>query len=220
MKKFFKSVQLLALMLVAVSSASLTACSDDDDIDNPGEVTTAIMFGSYEGKMTAYNTATIDGEDNEETTAHGTDITAVIFNDTIYLIEFPVKDIVLSIVKDETLADRIVEEVGDVTYSIGYEPTLAAEKDSIMMRLNPKPLKLTVNIPSAKEDVEAATTVVEVLVEAGENAGYAVEDGNLKFHIAATKVMLGEGEQQQELVDFVPTTFHFDMNQSRIALIY
>lgn len=220
MRKFFKSMQFLALMLVAGSSICLTSCSDDDDVDNPGEVTTAIMFGSYKGKVTAFNIAPVDGENNEETAAPGTDISAVINNDTIKLVEFPVKDIVLAIIKDETLADKVVEEIGDLTYSIGYEPSLTAEKDSIMLKLDPKPLKLTVNIPAAKDGEDAAATVVEVQVAAGENAGFAVEDGNLKFHIAATKVLLGEGEQQQELPNFVPTTFHFDMNQNRISHLF
>lgn len=89
-----------------------------------------------------------------------------------------------------------------------------------MIKLDPKPLKLTVNIPAAKDGEDAAATVVEVQVTAGENAGFAVEDGNLKFHIAATKVLLGEGEQQQELPNFVPTTFHFDMNQNRISHLF
>ena len=220
MKKFFKSMQLLALMLVAGGSFCLTSCSDDDDVNIPAEVTTATMFGSYEGKVTAFNIAPVDGEDNEDTTAPGADISAVVNNDTIKLVEFPVKDIVLAIVKDETLADKIMEEIGDVTYSIGYDPTLTADKDSIMVKLDPKPLKLTVNIPAAKDGEEAAATVVEVQVAAGENAGYAVADGNLKFHIAATKVMLGEGEQQQELPNFVPTTFHFDMHQNRISHLF
>lgn len=214
MKKFFKSMQLLALMLVAGGSFCLTSCSDDDDVKNPGEITTQTMFGNYEGKVTVFNIAPVDGEDNEDTTAPGTDISAVINNDTIKLIELPVKDIVMAIVNDEAQADKIVEEIGDINYSIGYEPTLTADKDSIMVKLDPKPLKLTVNIPAAKEGEEVAATVVEVEVVAGENAGYAVADGNLKFHIAATKVMLGEGEQQQEL-PLAPTTFHFDMNQCR-----
>jgi hypothetical protein len=39
----------------------------------------------------------------------------------------------------------------------------------------------------------------------------------MKFNFAATKVLLGEGENQQELSDFAPTTFNFDMNQHKIA---
>ncbi|MDE5714325.1 MAG: hypothetical protein K2I16_12005 [Muribaculaceae bacterium] len=54
-------------------------------------------------------------------------------------------------------------------------------------------------------------------MEAGEEGVYNVKDANVKFSITATKVMLGEGDGQQELGDFVPTTFQFDMNQSKVA---
>lgn len=216
MKKFFRPVQFFALMLIAASSLCLTSCSDDDDdIKDPNAVTTATMFGDYKGKMTSWNIATVADEDNEE--AAGTDITATIANDTIHLVKFPIKDIVMAIVNDETMANLIVEAVGDVNYNIGYKPALTAAKDSIMMSMDPKPLKLTVAMPATNEGEEAQELVVEVEVKAGEKAGYAVEDGNVKFYFAATKVMLGEGENQQELNGFKPTTFHFDMNQNRVA---
>lgn len=217
MKKFLRSVQLFALMLVTGGSLCLTACSDDDEIQDPGEVTTATMFGAYKGTVTTFNIAPAEGEDNEGETAVGKDISATIEDNTIHLVKFPVKDIVLSIIGDETLADMIVEAVGDVDYDISYEPSLTPEKDNIIMKLNPQPLKLAVAIPAAEEGADAQALIVEVQVEAGEQAAYNVEDANVKFSIAATKVLLGEGDEQQELGGFVPTTFRFDMNQCKVA---
>lgn len=54
--------------------------------------------------------------DEGEDTPEGVDVSAKVDNDTVYLEKFPIKDIVLSIVQDETLADQIVEAVGDVNY--------------------------------------------------------------------------------------------------------
>lgn len=215
MRKFITPMKMFVLMFVVGCSFSFTACSDDEDTTPPNEVTTEIMFGNYTGKMTSCNIAPQEGEGNEEDTPTGTDISATVKNDTVHLEKFPIKDIVLSIVKDETLADKIVEAVGDVNYKVGYEPTLTTAKDSIKLKLNPEPLKLSITIPTATEGEEAQPLLIEVKVEPGEEAGYAVESANMKFYFAATKVLLGEGEDQQELPGFTPTTFHFDMNQHK-----
>lgn len=218
MKKFFNSVQLLAIMLVAGASFCFTACSDDDDeIQNPEDVSAEIMFGAYKGTVSISDVATVEGEDNGQESVPGTDISATIENNTINLVEFPIRDIVLSIVGDETLADKIVEAAGDVNYSISYEPSLTSDGDSILMTLKPEPLKLTLEIPEPQEDAAPQLQAVEVQIEAGEIAAYDVEAANVKFCITATKVLLGEGDEQQELGDFVSKIFRFDMNQYKVA---
>lgn len=211
-------MQLFALMLVAGCSFCFTACSDDDDIKTPNEINTSVMFGDYKGKMTFWNIAAHEGEDGNEVSEPGMDVSATIENNTVRFENFPIKDIVLSIVKDEDLANQIVESVGDVNYDVAYVPALTAAKDSIMMNMNPEPLKLTMTMPAENEGGEAQSLVVEVQVVAGEKkAGYAIENGNLKFYIDVTKVILGEGEDRQEFTGFVPTSLHFDMNQNRIS---
>ena len=55
---------------------------------------------------------------------------------------------------------------------------------------------------------------IEVKVEAGQDAGYAIESANLKFNFTATEVLLGE--DQNPLPDFTPITLNFDMNQNKI----
>lgn len=218
MRKVFRPMQLFALMLVAGCSFCFTACSDDDDVKDPNEINTSVMSGDYKGKMTSWNIAAHEGEDENGEAEPGMDISATIENNTVRFEKFPIKNIVLSIVKDENLADQIVEAVGDVNYDIEYVPALTAAKDSIMMNLNPEPLKLTVTMPAETEGEEAQSLVVEVQVAAGEKkAGYAIENGNLKFYIDVTKVMLGEGEDRQEFTGFVPTSLHFNMNQNRIS---
>lgn len=213
MKRVFKPVKWIFPMLMFGCAFAFTACSDDDENTPvvPDEVTTEAMYGDYTGKMLtlAASSTADEGEDTPE----GVDVSAKVDNDTVYLEKFPIKDIVLSIVQDETLADQIVEAVGDVNYKIGYEPTLSEAKDSISFVMEPEPLKLSLSMPSATGD--AQTMVVEVKVEAVDGAGYAVESGNMKFDLSATEVLLGEGDSQISFPRFSATTFKFDMNQQK-----
>lgn len=213
MKRVFKPVKWIFPMLMFGCAFAFTACSDDDENTPvvPDEVTTEAMYGDYTGKMLtlAASSTADEGEDTPE----GVDVSAKVDNDTVYLEKFPIKDIVLSIVQNETLADQIVEAVGDVNYKIGYEPTLSEAKDSISFVMEPEPLKLSLSMPSATGD--AQTMVVEVKVEAVDGAGYAVESGNMKFDLSATEVLLGEGDSQISFPGFSATTFKFDMNQQK-----
>lgn len=217
MKKLIGTAKVFASLLLMGSVFCFTSCSDDDDnVPNPDEVTTDVMFGEYSGKMVAASIATQDDEgtgEGEETPA-GTDITATLDNDTIHFEDFPIKDIVLAVVQDETMADQIVEAVGQVSYSIGYKPTLASEKDTVTYVLDPKPLTLAVQMPSDTEE-EAQTLQIEVKVETGEEAVYDVESGHTTFNFSATEVLLGEGEEQTPLEGFDGINLQFDMNQSK-----
>lgn len=218
MRKVFRRMQLFALILMAGFSFCVTSCSDDDAITAPDEISTSVMFGDYNGKMTTHNITALEGDDENGEAEPGTAVSATIENNTVRFEKFPIKDIVLSIVRNEDLANQIIEAVGDINYDVEYVPTLTAAKDRIMMNLDPKPLQLTVTMPAENEGEEAQSLVVEVQVVAGEKVScYEVENGNLKFYIDATKVMLGVSEDRQEFTGFVPTSFHFDMNQNRVS---
>lgn len=211
MKKLIVTAQVFASLLLMGSAFCFVSCSDDDDVTpTPDEVTTDVMFGDYSGKMITSSVAPQDGEETPE----GTDITASLDNDTIYFEDFPVKDIVLAVVQDETLADQIVEAVGQVNYPIGYKPTLTAAKDSVNFVLDPKPLTLSVSLPSDTEE-EAQPLQIEVTVEAGAQGAYAVESGHAAFDITATEVLLGEGENQTPLEGFNAINLQFDLNQNK-----
>lgn len=204
-------------MLVLGCSFGFTSCSDDDDPKLPEEVTTETMAGNYTGRMVSLTASPTEGDDNAEETPEGVEVKAQVANDTIYLEQFPINDIVLSIVGDKTVADNIVKAVGDVNYKIGYKPELTQEKDSIRMVLDPKPLHLAIELPASNENEEPQTLQITVNVKAGENAGYDIESANMKFYFGATEVLLGEGENQQALPGFRPTTFHFDMDKHTVA---
>lgn len=218
MKKIIRPIQFFAAMLLLGCSFTMVSCDNDDENAPviPDEVTTDVMYGDYAGKMTVFSVNPNENEDNGEGENDTTsvDISASVKNDTVYFEDYPIKDIVLSIVKDEDTANKIVEAVGKVNYKIGYEPKLTSAKDSIICNLEPESLKLSVTIPSSTEENPQALQI-EVKVEANNNAMYAVEEGNLKFDIHATEVLLGEGEGQVPLDNFEPINMRIDMNQKK-----
>lgn len=218
MKKIIRPIQFFAAMLLLGCNFTMVSCDNDDENAPviPDEVTTDVMYGDYVGKMTVFSVNPNENEDNGEGENNTTsvDISASVKNDTVYFEDYPIKDIVLSIVKDEDTANKIVEAVGKVNYKIGYEPKLTSAKDSIICNLEPESLKLSVTIPSSTEENPQALQI-EVKVEANNNAMYAVEEGNLKFDIHATEVLLGEGEGQVPLDNFEPISMRIDMNQKK-----
>ena len=217
MKRFLKPTGLFVSMLLVGFSLGTVSCSDDDN--NSGDIiTTEAVRGEYTGKMQSWSAVAGSGEDTADDGEQpaGVDVTASVDADSVLIQDFPIKDIVLSIVGDETVADGIVEAVGQVDYRMAYTPALSVAKDSISMELKAEPLKLNVSIPSTTEG-ESTPLVVEVDVEVGSVGKYSVETGNLKFSFAATKVKLGEGDGQTELPSFNATTFDFDMNKNMAA---
>ena len=217
MKKSFQTIRVLALMAFVGCALGFTACSDDDDNNTPppGEVTAEVIQGNYSGKMKTLYLSTQDlntGNDGEES-AQGVDISATIDKDSICFTDFPIKDIVLSIVEDETTADQIVEAVGQVSYKVGYKGTLNAAKDSVYFDTTTKPLKLAVQIPSVANSEETQALVVEVSVNPVAGGAYSVEDSEVKFSLNVTEVKLGEGENQTPLEGFNGMTLNFDMTK-------
>ncbi|MGM9709780.1 MAG: DUF4840 domain-containing protein [Prevotella sp.] len=215
MRKFINPAKMFVTLMVLGCTMGFTSCSDDDDDDKtpPTEITASIMYGDYEGKMT---TVAAEGQDGEEAPA-SVDVKATIDNDSVFFDSFPVKDIIVSVVGDETAAEAIMQAVGNVSYKIGYTPTIMPNKDIINIALDAEPLKLEVVMPSEEEGAEPAKLVVEVEVEASETGAYKVEDGNLTFAITAKKVFLGEGEGKMELPGFTPTQFNLNLNQYKVG---
>lgn len=208
--------KLFVALLVLGCTPGFVACDDDENIPTPPtEVTPETMFGDYTGKMLSLITSPTEAENEGGEVPLGVDVSARVDADTVYFDSFPIKDIVLSIVKDEEMANEIVEAVGDVDYKIGYESTLTEAKDSIKFVLAPEPLKLSVSIPAKTEGEEARELNIEVKITPVEGASYEVETTSLKFKFNAEEILMGEGENQATLPGFTPTTFDFNMEKSQ-----
>lgn len=216
MKKTTGTTKFFLSFIALGCALAFTACSDDENVPQPPAytATTDMMYGNYTGKMYSYAVNLLDNEEAQT----GTDVKANLNDDTIYINNFPIRDIVLSVVGDETLADQIVEAAGDINYPIGYDPKFNEDQDSIFLTLKPEALKLSVDIPSGTKTDETTPMNIEVKVETDTVGNYAQVGGFLKFRFAATEVLLGEGEEQTALPNFAPTTFEFDMTQDRSGL--
>ena len=197
MKNKTRLNKLFASALVMGCTLGFASCDNDDTATPPTIVSTQSMYGDYTGVMTSLTIVPYEEESTD--TPEGTAITATVDNDTIYLTDFPIKD-------------QIVEAVGQVDYKIGYTPTLSAAKDSILFTLDPKPLKLSVNIPGTEEG-ESLPTAIEIKVQAAEGANYEGKTTALKFGFQASEVLIGE--DQTPLEGFTPTTFDFTTVKSR-----
>lgn len=176
-------------------------------LNPPDEITTDVVWGDFTGNVLM---TPIEKEEGNE----GLTITAKVKNDTIIFDDFPIKDIVLSIVKDEETANEIVELVGKINYKIGYEPELSEQKDLVSLTLNPKPLDLSVNIPIGNEG-EITLLLVRVKIEAtGTSDSYIVESMNLNFKFIVREILIGSKDTDMaEVEGFVPLFFDFDMTE-------
>ncbi len=209
MKRLFESANVFVAMMLLGFSFCFASCSDDDD---EPKVSPEVMLGEYYGTMSASSVA----PESETEEPSGVKVTAKLDGTSVCFDNLPVKDIVLSIVGDEAAADQIMEALGNVEYKIAYNPVVNADGNIISLAFNAEPLKMSMTIPSAIEGEEALTINIEVAIDAKSIGIYTVDDGNLKFELVATKVLVGSGEEMTEMDNFAPTTFAFDLFQNRI----
>lgn len=204
--------KMYSLLLVAAVSFGMISCDNDNDMPNPPEeVATDVVWGNFTG-----NVLMVPIEKEEEGN-EGLTVMAKVENDTIAFDDFPIKDIILSIVNDEETANKIVEAVGKVNYKIGYKPELSEQKDIVGLTLDPKPLELSVNLPSGNED-EVTTLLVKANIVATGTTGasdfYVVESMNLKFKFIMKEVLIGSKDTDMVTVEgFVPSLFDFNMTE-------
>lgn len=144
---------LVMLMMFLGGTVCFTACSDDDEPAVEQKVED--MYGEYTGKMQVQilNAAA----PTKEAAAAGTDVTATVNNNKVTFADFPIRDLIASILGEEG-ADALVSMIGKVSYEVAYTPTIADDKATISMALDPKPLEIeamrvSVNISAPNEGV-------------------------------------------------------------------
>lgn len=211
MKKIFNPTKMFVTVMMLGCALGFTSCSDDDDdTQNPTEVTTNTMYGNYSGKMAITSPKTQENSEESE----GIEVKANVKDNTVYLEDLPLQKIITALFGDEAAVINMVKLEGDVDYSIAYTPTLSSAKDMISMKFNAEPLKL--ELKSVVGD-EQEVFNIEAEVEANEDGTYKVEDGSLAFTINITKVFRIEGEEKEEQTGLTPAKFDFKLTQDKIA---
>lgn len=198
MKKESKLKHLFVSLMMVGCTFGVASCSDDDDDPVKTDPTVEDVKGDYSGKMFV----SVHTNETYSTAAEqGTEIDATVKNDTVYFEDFPVRDIIASVVPEE-MVEGIVEALGKVKYGVGYKATMNTEKDSIFMEFNPKPLELNFSMGESEMSVK-------VDVSAAEKGNYSIEKKKMKFAIVADEVTVGD----KLIEDFYKPQFSFDMNQ-------
>lgn len=181
MEKRFKLNRLFVSLAILGCAFGFVACDDDDN--SPAVPTTMDAWGEFKGKMQVLPvTPTPVLAGNE---VAGADVAATVKNDTVYFENFPITDLVASLVPEESV-EAIVKAIGEVKYKIGYKAALNAAQDSVYMTFDPKPLEIAV--PMGEE----ITLAVEVTVSAMNKGSYELSSKNLKFDVKADKVTVNE----------------------------
>ena len=204
--------KLIAFSMLIAGAMGFTSCGNDDNnqIDVPDNPETKEMFGAYQGKML---TAVLTPAQREESTPDNrADVAAKLDKDTIYLDSIPVRDVVVGIVGEGDAADAIIKAIGKVPYKVGYKPQFNQAKDSIIYKLDPKPLTFSFTLPAGQK-AEPTVLNVEVEMSAKQNGTYALATTALDFKLNADKASLVNGSDKAPLEGFKSTYFEFEMKK-------
>lgn len=168
MKKITVS-QLLTALLIVFTGFALYSCSLDEPEIRP--VRLEDVNGNYKGRL-----ITIQGEEKTEKIKN-----FKVKKDTILFSEFPVDEIVKTVVKDPLKAEAAMKALGKVKYEIKYTSSLNAASNVVEISLVPKPMELLI-------PVDGKIKKTEVALNAKQKGFYVGMDGSLRFALTAEKI--------------------------------
>lgn len=193
MKKI-NHVKLISMLVILLAVPfALASCSNDDDTPKPNPVTISFddLNGEYTGK-TSVSQGTVNGE------------TAVTFSAKKNLIsysEFPMKEIIYSVISDPAKANQALTAIGKVKYDLDYTAVLYQYKKEIELNLLPK--ELTVQVP-----VDGVNKKVVITFTASKKGLFTKQNTqNMNFELLASKITV-EGTAVNP---FNPIKYNFQM---------
>lgn len=168
MKKFTVS-QFLTAILIVLTGVTLYSCS----VDGPEIIPVKLedVNGNYKGRL-----ITIQGENKTEKIKN-----FKAKKDTIMFSEFPVDEIVKTVVKDPVKAEEAIKALGKVKYEIKYTASINTVSNVIELSLAPKSMELLI-------PVDGKTKKTEVTLNAKQRGFYVGMDGSLRFALTAEKI--------------------------------
>lgn len=191
----------MAAALLLGACCGLVAC--DKDNDGPAEPDVTAVQGNFKGEMTIVEAVPTE---DAGTTPAATEVTATVSADKILFEDFPVRDLIVKVVGDESMADQIVAQIGQVDYAVPYTAVMSDDKATVKMTLKPEALKLKLTDGSGNEGEGGATETddegsegetgveIEVTITAEAEGTYTLESEGLAFHLAATAVKMAGQE--------------------------
>ncbi|MBB4806828.1 hypothetical protein HNP38_002124 [Chryseobacterium defluvii] len=161
-------LQTFMSVLILFVSLSLMSCNDDYE---PIPVKLEDVNGNYKGKL-----VTSQGNIKTEKIVDFT-----VKKDTIKFIEFPIKEIVKSVVKDPVKTEAALAAIGKVKYNLDYTAKVNAENNLVELSFAPKTLQLQIPV----DGINRNTTVT---LAAKQKGFYVGQDFSLRFGLAVEKI--------------------------------
>ena len=163
-------LKVITAVLVISILFSLFSCMNEDRIEVP-PVKLEDVNGNYKGRL-----ITVQGELKAEKI-----VDFKIKKDTLTFPEFPLKEIVTTVVKDPVKVQNALAAMGKVKYNLNYVSVLNADKNWLELTFAPKDLELQIPV----DGVSKKTVVTLVAKQKGYFAGLG---HTLRFAIAAEKI--------------------------------
>lgn len=163
-----KLIVLKAFMAVLFLSLVLVSCNDDYE---PIPVKLEDVNGNYKGKLI---------------TSQGNTQTEKILNftakkDTIKFAEFPIREIVKTVISDPVKAEAALTAIGKVKYNLNYTSKINTENNVVELTFTPKVLQFMIPVDGVNKN-----TIVTLAAK--QRGLYVGQDFSLRFGLVAEKI--------------------------------
>lgn len=177
--RFFISV------LMILAGFALSSCNDNEGPDIP-PVKMENLPGNYKGKLII-----VQGNSKREGIKE-----FKVKKDTISFAEFPIEEIVKTVVKNPAKAETALKSMGKVKYDIKYAAVISTANNVIELTLTPKTMELQIPVDGVNKK-----TVVEFV---SKQKGYYVGlDQTLRYALTAEKITVdGTLVTPYEVIDY------------------
>lgn len=170
--KLMKKLTVLKSLMIAIIvflGLSLTSCNDDKY--EPVPLTLSDVNGNYRARLVTSQ----GGKSNEKIIDFTAKDSIITFKD------FPVKEIVTSVVKDPVKVEAAMMSLGKIEYKLNYTSKLNTDQNVVELAFEPKTLTLQIPV-----DGTIKNTVVKVATkQKGFFVGY---DWSMRFGLEAEKI--------------------------------
>ena len=184
MKKLTVPRFLITVLMVFVGF-TLSSCLNDDSPEIP-PVKMDDLKGNYKGKLII-----VQGNSKREGVKD-----FKVKKDTISFAEFPITEIVKTVVKDPAKAEAALKTMGKIKYDLQYAAVINTANNVIELTLAPKTMELQIPVDGVNKK-----TVVEFI---SKQKGYYVGmDQTLRYALTAEKITVdGTLVTPYEVIDY------------------
>ncbi|RXM39769.1 DUF4840 domain-containing protein [Chryseobacterium sp. CH21] len=172
-------------VLMVLAGFALSSCNDNEGPDIP-PVKMENLPGNYKGKLII-----VQGNSKREGVKD-----FKVKKDTISFAEFPIEEIVKTVVKNPVKAETALKSMGKVKYDIKYAAVINTANNVIELTLTPKIMELQIPVDGVNKK-----TVVEFV---SKQKGYYVGlDQTLRYALTAEKITVdGTLVTPYEVIDY------------------